>query len=132
MKENVKNTSLSAIVSEKASLIQTLFVAGVVLYNIFQFIGQSKENTSSNKEIKEELVTIKKDISDIKNFHLFDTIRMNRIERSIMDLSSDIQDVNCKTTNLSRNYVLFVKDNVTKTDLLFKYIEGIDIQLKKN
>ena len=113
-----------------SSTITAVFSALVVLYGVFKFVSNGNETTATSKEIKKALTEITSEIEVIKQNQMAGN---SRLTSSILDVNIQIQTVRDENRKWHKSYLQFVKDNTKSSEMLFKYLEGLNLdEVKKN
>jgi hypothetical protein len=111
------------------SYVLTLVAIGGILWASFKFVNATTENISQTVILASEMKEMNESLTrQIENLATQQQCMVN----SLQDVSLQIGEINSANDAWHRSYTLFVRENSKTTNDLFRYLEGLDLALKKN
>ena len=107
----------------------TAVTIGGILWAAFKFVDAASDNISQTVILSSEMKEMNDSLTQqIKNL----ATQQQAMVNALQDVSLQIGDINAANDAWHRSYVQFVKENSKTTNDLFRYLEGLDLSLKKN
>jgi hypothetical protein len=111
------------------SYVLTIVAIGGILWASFKFVNATTENISQTVILASEMKEMNESLTrQIENLATQQQCMVN----SLQDVSLQISDINSANNAWHTSYTLFVRENSKTTNDLFRYLEGLDLALKKN
>ena len=128
-----QNSTLNKIAESKtlASVTKIIgYVAsfGIVtgmLWGAYKFIDTSNKTAGQLKEVVTKVDSLSRKIDGI-------SMQGYRLSRMMQDLNVEMALTGEQNERYHKSYIQYVKDNTKTSQELFKYIEGLDLEVKKN
>jgi hypothetical protein len=111
------------------SYVLTAVTIGGLLWGVFKFVNAATKNIEQTQILSIEMREMNDSLSQqIKNI----ATQQEAMVNALQDVSLQISDINSANDAWHNSYVQFVRENSKTTNDLFRYLEGLDLSLKKN
>ena len=124
----MKEKLISIFTFCKTYLLTAVTIGGI-LWAAFKFVDATSDNIGQTGIIASKMNQMNDSLTQqIKNL----ATQQQAMVNALQDVSLQIGDINAANDAWHRSYVQFVKENSKTTNDLFRYLEGLDLSLKKN
>lgn len=114
-----------AAVAKIIGYVAALGVVTGMLWGAFKFIDAANRTAGQIKDVTVKVDSLAQKIDGIAS-------QGYRLSRMIQGLNEDMIETGEQNEKYHKSYIRYVKDNTKTSQELFKYIEGLDLEVKKN
>ena len=118
----------SKTLASVAKIIGYVAALGVVtgmLWGAFKFVNTSNQTAAQYKEVTVKVDSLVRKIDGIASQGV-------ELSKMIQGLNEQMIEEGRKDERYHKSYIQYIKDNTKTSQELFKYIEGLDLEVKKN
>lgn len=127
------NSTLTKIAESKTLLSVTKIIGylasfGIVtgmLWGAYKFVDTSNDTASQLKDVVLKVDSLSRKIDGI-------SMQGDKLSGMMQDLNVEMAQTGEQNERYHKSYIQYVKDNTKTSQELFKYIEGLDLEVKKN
>lgn len=118
-------SSIFSTIKNVAGYITASGVIIVMMWNTFKFIDSANKTSDQIKILSLKVDTLTNAINNVSTQGV-------RLGRMIIELNQEVSDEAVQSQKYHQSYIKYVRDNTKTSQELFRYIEGLDLEVKKN